>query len=67
MSNGDKIREMSKRYAEVTGQEEPFMYSSHPGDGQARYVFQGKTCLGFSEAERYMLHLMIDAEVKGTT
>lgn len=53
-----KIHKMSRAYADATGQKEPFMYASHPGDGRTRYVFQDKTCLGFPEAERYMASLL---------
>lgn len=67
MSNGEKIRAWSRSYAAFTGQEEPFMYATHPGDGRTRYVFQSKTCLGFPEAEKYMLRLMADANMKETT
>lgn len=58
------VRSMSKRYAEVTGREEPFLYSSRPGDGTVKYEFQNKTCIGGPAAHQYMTELLVDAGIE---
>lgn len=58
-----RVRQKSQEYADLYGLAHgPLQYISRPGDGQVRYVFEGKTCLGGAEALAYINGLLDEAQ-----
>lgn len=64
MSNQEKTRDklirVNREIEMLTGKA-PYLYTSKPGDGQTRVVFQGKVCQGYAAGLAYIEGLRADA------
>lgn len=56
----DKIIRVDREIELLTG-EGPYMYTSQPGDGQTKVVFQGHQCASYAEGLAYIEGLRADA------